>query len=83
MDAPSDLDTREGLISLMQTLEVPVPLQDALLLFKDRACKKSIRLFSIIARHVNMFEHSWIECFQDNCALDLTVRLRISFHTAG
>ena len=53
------------------------------LLFKDRACKKSIRLFSIIVRHVNMFEHSWIECFQDNCALDLTVRLRIFFHTAG
>ena len=53
------------------------------LLFKDRACKKSIRLFSIIARHVNMFEHSWIECFQDNCALDLTVRLRIFFHTVG
>ena len=53
------------------------------LLFKDRACKKSIRLFSIIVRHVNMFEHSWIECFQDNCALDLTVRLRIFFHTVG
>ena len=31
MDAPSDLDTREGLVSLMQTLQVPVPLQDALL----------------------------------------------------
>ena len=31
MDAPSDLDTREGLISLMQTLQVPVPLQDALI----------------------------------------------------
>ena len=53
------------------------------LLFKDRACKKSIRLFSIIARHVNMFEHSWIECFQDNCALDLTVRLRIFFFSHG
>ena len=57
--------------------------QLGILLFKDRACKKSIRLFSIIARHVNMFEHSWIECFQDNCALDLTVRLRIFFHTVG
>ncbi|CAE7296631.1 unnamed protein product, partial [Symbiodinium pilosum] len=31
MDAPSDLDTREGLISLMQTLQVPAPLQDALI----------------------------------------------------
>ena len=31
MDANSDLDTREGLVSLMQTLQVPVPLQDALL----------------------------------------------------
>ena len=31
MDASSDLDTREGLVSLMQSLQVPVPLQDALL----------------------------------------------------
>ena len=42
------------------------------LLFKDRACKKSIKLFSIIINHVNMFEHSGIECFQNNCALGLT-----------
>ena len=55
-------------------------MQAKSLLFKDRACKKSIRLFSIIVRHVNMFEHSWNECFQDKCALDLTVRLRIFFH---
>ena len=31
MDASSDLDSREGLVSLMQSLQVPVPLQDALL----------------------------------------------------
>ena len=31
MDAASDLDTREGLVSLMQSFQVPGPLQEALL----------------------------------------------------
>ena len=42
----------------LQPVEVPDlvgvyhPERKKWLLFKDRACKKSIRLFSIIARHV-------------------------------
>ena len=47
-------------------------MERKMLLFKDRACKKSIKLFSIIMNHVNMFEHSEIECFQNNCVLGLT-----------
>ena len=35
--------------------------------------RQPIKLFSIIINHVNMFEHSGIECFQDNCAFELTV----------
>ena len=35
--------------------------------------RQSIKLFSIIINHANMFEHSGIECFQDNCAFELTV----------